>query len=123
MEHPILFLCLILEKLGIPSGPNYYEHADKYGILAKVFAPHMVYSYFVCIFIIVLALLNPMEVFRVGAIALFDPELTVMGPVAYFLLDSFGRNLLIVYSIIYPLLLGICFSMLGFWRFTKKDIL
>ena len=77
MEHPILFLCLILEKLGVPSGPHYYEHADKYGILAKVFAPHMVYSYFVCIFIIVLALLNPMEVFRVGAISLFDPELTV----------------------------------------------
>ena len=74
-------------------------------------------------FIISIALLNPIEVFRVGAIALFDPELTVMGPVAYFLLDSFGRNLLIVYSIIYPLLLGICFSMLGFWRFTKKDIL
>ena len=58
MEHPILFLCLILEKLGIPSGPYYYEHADKYGILAKIFAPHMVYSYFVCIFIIVLALLG-----------------------------------------------------------------
>lgn len=58
MEHPILFLCLILEKLGIPSGWIYYEHADKYGILAKIFAPHMVHSYFVCLLLIVLAFLG-----------------------------------------------------------------
>ncbi len=53
MEHPILFLCLILQKLGIPSGPGYYEHADKYGILAQIFAPHMVNSYFVCLLLII----------------------------------------------------------------------
>jgi F-type H+-transporting ATPase subunit a len=58
MEHPILFLCLILEKLGIPSGWIYYEEADKYGTLAKVFAPHMVHSYFVCLLLITLALLG-----------------------------------------------------------------
>ena len=58
MEHPILFLCLILDKLGIPSGWHYYEHADKYGVLAKVFAPHMVYSYFVCLLLIILAFIG-----------------------------------------------------------------
>ena len=58
MEHPILFLCLILEKLGLPSGFYYYEHADKYGILAKIFAPHMVHSYFVCILLIILAIIG-----------------------------------------------------------------
>ncbi|MBO8144280.1 MAG: F0F1 ATP synthase subunit A [Thermodesulfobacterium sp.] len=58
MEHPILFLCLILEKLGIPSGWVYYEHADKYGVLSKVFAPHMVHSYFVCLLLIVLAFIG-----------------------------------------------------------------
>ncbi|PMP67952.1 MAG: ATP synthase F0 subunit A [Thermodesulfobacterium geofontis] len=58
MEHPILFLCLILEKLGIPSGWIYYEHADKYGVLAKIFAPHMVHSYFVCLLLIILALIG-----------------------------------------------------------------
>ena len=56
MEEPILFLCLILQKLGIPSGEYFYLHADKYGTLALIFAPHMVYSYFVCIVIILLAL-------------------------------------------------------------------
>lgn len=74
-------------------------------------------------FIITLALLNPMEVFRVGAISLFDPELTVMGPVAYFLLDTFGRNLFIAYSILYPLLLGGAFSFLGYLFFKKRDLL
>lgn len=58
MEHSILFLCVILEKLGIPSGWVYYEHADKYGILAKIFAPHMVHSYFVCLLLIILAFLG-----------------------------------------------------------------
>ncbi len=58
MEHPILFLCLILQKFGIPSGHFYYEHADKYGILAQVFAPHMVYSYFVCLVLIILAVIG-----------------------------------------------------------------
>jgi len=58
MEHPILFLCLILEKLGIPSGWVYYEHADKYGVLSKVFAPHMVHSYFVCLLLIILAFIG-----------------------------------------------------------------
>jgi len=74
-------------------------------------------------FIITLALLNPMEVFRVGAISLFDPELTVMGPVAYFLLDSFGQKLFILYSVIYPLLLGLIFAYLGYLYFKKKDLL
>ncbi len=57
MEHPILFLCLILEKLGLPSGWHYYEEADKYGILAQLLAPHMVHSYFVVGIILILALI------------------------------------------------------------------
>ncbi|NPA39476.1 MAG: F0F1 ATP synthase subunit A [Thermodesulfobacteria bacterium] len=51
-------LCWILQKLGIPSGEYFYQHADKYGILAKIFAPHMVYSYFVCLLLIVLAIIG-----------------------------------------------------------------
>jgi len=56
MEHPILFLCLILDKLGIPSGWHYYEHGE--GVLAEVFAPHMVHSYFVCLLLIILAFIG-----------------------------------------------------------------
>ncbi len=73
--------------------------------------------------IISIALLNPIEVFRIGAISLFDPELTVIGPVAYYLLDSMGRNLLIAYAIIYPIVLGGVFAFLGYIMFRKKDLL
>jgi ABC-2 type transport system permease protein len=73
--------------------------------------------------IVAIAMLNPIEVFRIGAITLFDPELTVIGPVAYYLLDSLGSSLLIVYSIIYPIILGIIFAILGFVSFKRKDLL
>ncbi len=73
--------------------------------------------------IITIALLNPIEVFRIGAISLFDPELTVIGPVAYYLLDTLGAKLLMFYSIFYPIMIGLLFSFLGYIAFKKKDLL
>ncbi|BCD68856.1 ABC transporter permease [Nitratiruptor sp. YY09-18] len=73
--------------------------------------------------IISIALLNPLEVFRVGAMSLFDPELTVMGPVAYFLLDNFGHTPFILYAIFYPLFVGFFFAALGYYFFKKRDLL
>lgn len=72
--------------------------------------------------IIGIALINPMEIFRVAAISLFDPELTVMGPVAYYILDNIGRSLFLAISFIYPMLLGIFFATFGFIIFKKKDL-
>jgi ABC-2 type transport system permease protein len=73
--------------------------------------------------IITLAMLNPVEVFRIGAISLFDPELTVIGPVAYYLLDTFGAIWLMVYAVVYPVTMGIVLSFLGYFAFRKKDLL
>jgi len=73
--------------------------------------------------IVGLAMLNPIEVFRIGAISLFDPELTVIGPVAYYLLDTLGSTLLMAYAIIYPILIGILLSYFGYIAFRKKDLL
>jgi len=73
--------------------------------------------------ILILAMLNPIEVFRIGAIALFDPELTVIGPVAYYLLDTLGRDLLILYAIIYPIAIGALFALLGYLAFKKRDLI
>ncbi len=73
--------------------------------------------------IISISLLNPMEVFRVGAISLFDPELTVIGPVAYYLLDNFGHTAFIAYAVTYPVIIGALFALFGFISFKKKDIL
>ncbi len=73
--------------------------------------------------IIAVAMLNPLEAFRIGAIALFDPELTVIGPVAYYLLDSLGHTMLMIYAVVYPIFLGMGFSVLGYLAFRRKDIL
>ena len=73
--------------------------------------------------IIGIAMLNPIEVFRIGAISLFDPQLSVIGPVAYYILDSVGTKLLILYSIFYPIVLGLIFALLGYVAFKKKDLL
>ena len=73
--------------------------------------------------IITLAMLNPIEVFRIGAISLFDPELTVIGPVAYYLLDTLGATLLIVYAFVYPIAIGVLLAFLGYIAFKKKDLL
>ena len=73
--------------------------------------------------VISIAMLNPIEVFRIGAISLFDPELTVIGPVAYYLLDTLGANLLIIYAIVYPIVIGLLLSYFGYVAFRKKDLL
>jgi len=72
--------------------------------------------------IIFIAMINPMEIFRVAAISLFDPELTVMGPVAFYILDSMKQTTFVILSIVYPVTLGLIFSYLGFTIFKKKDL-
>lgn len=72
--------------------------------------------------IIGIAMINPMEVFRVSAISLFDPELTVMGPVAFYILDMMSQKVFVFISIMYPLVLGVLFAFLGFQIFSKKDL-
>lgn len=69
-----------------------------------------------------IALLNPIQVFRIGAIALFDTELSVIGPASYFILDTFGSTLFAVYSIVYPIVLGALFLFFGYVIFKKKDL-
>ena len=73
--------------------------------------------------VITLAMLNPIEVFRIGAISLFDPELTVIGPVAYYLLDTLGSTWLIIYAFVYPIVIGLLLSYAGYIAFRKKDLL
>ena len=72
--------------------------------------------------IIGIAMINPMEIFRVAAISLFDPQLTVMGPVAFYILDMMSQSLFVLISILYPILLGVLFAYLGFKIFSKKDL-
>jgi ABC-2 type transport system permease protein len=72
--------------------------------------------------VIALALANPMEIFRVAAISLFDPELTVMGPVAFYILDTVSQGVFVLFSIIYPVSLGLLFAYFGYKVFSKRDL-
>ena len=73
--------------------------------------------------IVSIAMLNPIEVFRIGAISLFDPELTAIGPVAYYLLDTLGSTFLMLYASVYPVLIGALWAYFGYIAFRKKDLL
>jgi len=73
--------------------------------------------------VIAISLSNPVQVFRVAALALFDPRLSVMGPSAYVVLDIFGRWGYLVYSICYPLILGLVTGYAGFMLFKRKDLI
>jgi len=72
--------------------------------------------------IISISLLNPMEIFRVAAISLFDPELTVMGPIAFYILDTINQTAFVLLSIFYPTALGFLFAYFGYVTFRKKDL-
>lgn len=69
------------------------------------------------------ALLNPVQVFKIAALSLFDPVLTVLGPASYFILDLFGNTLLIVTALLYLTGAGLLFLYLGYRRFTRRDLL
>lgn len=73
-------------------------------------------------FIFGVALINPIELFRISAISLFDPDLSVLGSTAYFVLDSFGSSGIIAFSLIYPVILGLVCLVFGFYIFRQKDL-
>lgn len=71
--------------------------------------------------IVALTLLNPLQAFRTGVLLLFEPDLSVLGPASYVLLDTLGAVGLQLYAIFYPLLLGSILAVLGLILFRKGD--
>jgi ABC-2 type transport system permease protein len=69
-----------------------------------------------------IALANPLQVFRTAALALFDPQLIVLGPSAYVILDLFGVAGYKVYALAYPVLLGTSCAGLGYLLFRRGDL-
>ncbi len=72
--------------------------------------------------IIGLGMLNPLQVFRTGSLILFDPKLTVMGTASYYVLDTVNRSVFIVFSILYPIVLGFIFAFFGNRYFNRNDV-
>ncbi|MBL8440303.1 MAG: ABC transporter permease subunit, partial [Betaproteobacteria bacterium] len=71
---------------------------------------------------ILLALANPLQVFRTAALALFDPQLIVLGPSAYVILDHFGVAGYKLFALAYPTLLGLACAALGYFIFRRGDL-
>jgi ABC-2 type transport system permease protein len=72
---------------------------------------------------ILVALANPLQVFRTAALAMFDPQLVVLGPSAYVILDFFGETGFRIYALVYPSLLGILAALAGFLFLRRGDLL
>ncbi|WP_457674171.1 ABC transporter permease [Thiolapillus sp.] len=72
--------------------------------------------------IIAIALANPLQVFRTGAMLLFDPQLVLLGPSAYVILDNFGEKGYLAWALLYPFILGSLTAWLGYRLFRKGDL-
>jgi ABC-2 type transport system permease protein len=68
-------------------------------------------------------LANPIELFRIAAYSLFDPKLSIIGPVAWTVMAKLGHNGLMLFSFLYPAFLGILTSYLGYVVFKENDFL
>ena len=71
---------------------------------------------------VMLALANPLQVFRTAALAIFDPQLIVLGPSAFVILDLFGVAGYKVFALVYPATLGLLASTLGYLAFRRGDL-
>jgi len=72
---------------------------------------------------VAIALANPMQVFRTGTMLLFDPQLVMLGPAAYVILDNFGNAGYMAYALAYPAALGTAAAWIGYQVFRRGDLL
>ncbi len=72
--------------------------------------------------VVAIALANPLQVFRTAAMLLLDPQLVLLGPSAYLILDQFGKQGYLVYALAYPTLFGSLCAWLGYELFKRGDL-
>ena len=82
----------------------------------------LIKAQFIPEFVIAIALANPMQSFRTASMILFDPQLILLGPASYVILDNFGVSGYVLWALGYPAALGLVFAALGYWRFSKSDL-
>lgn len=72
--------------------------------------------------VIAIALANPLQAFRTASMILFDPQLILLGPSSYVILDAFGVGGYVAWATAYPVALGLGLAGLGYWRFARSDL-
>lgn len=63
-----------------------------------------------------LSVFNPSEAARVGLLSSVDPELSVLGPVGFWLANALGPTWALALAVVWPLSLG----LLGCWRALRR---
>lgn len=71
---------------------------------------------------VTIALINPLQVFRTATMMLFDPQLVLLGPTAYVILDHFSQAGYIAYAVAYPMVFGSICAGLGYYIFKRSDL-
>lgn len=72
--------------------------------------------------VVAIALANPLQSFRTAAILLFDPQMVVLGPAAYVILDEVGARGYLAFALAWPLLLGSAAAGWGYRIFRRGDL-
>ena len=70
-----------------------------------------------------IALFNPLQSFRTAALMMFDPQLIVLGPSAYVILDLFGALGYQVFALAWPAAIGSLCAFWGYQHFRRGDLL
>jgi len=69
-----------------------------------------------------LALGNPLQVFRTASMMLFDPQLIMLGPSAWLILDAFGTTGYLLWGVFYPIVIGFLAGGAGYLIFRRGDL-
>jgi len=71
---------------------------------------------------VAISLVNPLQVFRTAAMMLFDPQLVLLGPTAFIILDAFGNVGYLAWALIYPCIIGTLCATVGYLLFRRSDL-
>ena len=69
-----------------------------------------------------LAALNPVQSIRMALLSSADPELSVLGPVGFYLANQIGSTGLYMLGVVWPMLLGTLAWMSGLWKLRRGDV-
>jgi ABC-2 type transport system permease protein len=72
--------------------------------------------------VVAVALINPLQTFRTAAMLLFDPDLMMMGPASFVILDHFGRAGFLAFALAYTVAVGSVSALIGYVVFRRGDL-
>ncbi len=72
--------------------------------------------------VFLLAALNPVQSVRMALLSSTDPELSVLGPVGFYLANKVGSTGLYTLGVVWPMLLGTIAWFSGLWKLRRGDV-